>query len=247
MSMLKDSQDAYGHQLYDCYKGREVVEVVERDDGYVDPSLSLPRAYLSGYKDWPSFERRAMRYAKGRVLDIGTGGGRCCLYLQKKGFEVVGIDNSPLAIKVCKLRGLKNALVMSISDVSPQLGRFDTILTMGNNFGLFGGFKQARRLLRRFHRLTSENALIIAETNDPYKTSEPFHLDYHRLSQRRGRMPGQLRIRVRYKRYVTPWFDYLIVSKREMKRILQDTGWKVKRFIHSTGSVYIVIIDKTTT
>ena len=242
--MLKDRQDTYGHQLYDCFKGREVVEVVERNDGYVDPSHSLPRAYLSDYKDWPSFERKAMQYARGRVLDIGSGGGRCSLYLQKNGFEVVGIDNSPLAVKVCKLRGLKNVRVMSISDVSPQLGQFDTILMIGNNFGLFGGFKQARKLLRRFHSLTSAEALIIAETNDPYKTSEPFHLAYHRLSRRRGRMPGQLKIRVRYKRYVTPWFDYLIVSKREMKKILQGTGWKVKRFIDSTGSVYIAIIEK---
>ncbi len=36
--MLKDSQDAYGHQLYDFYKGGHVVEVVERDDGLIDPS-----------------------------------------------------------------------------------------------------------------------------------------------------------------------------------------------------------------
>ena len=36
--MLKDSQDAYGHQLYDLYKGHHVVEGVERDDGLIDPS-----------------------------------------------------------------------------------------------------------------------------------------------------------------------------------------------------------------
>lgn len=242
--MLKDSQDAYGHQLYDFFKGREVIEVVERDDGYIDPSGSLPRAYLSEYKDWPSHERKAMRYATGRILDIGSGGGRCSLYLQKKGFEVVGIDNSPLAVKVCKLRGLKNVQVMSITDTGPQLGQFDTILMIGNNFGLFGGFERARTLLRRFHRFTSKKALIVAETNDPYKTSEPFHLDYHRLSRKRGRMPGQLKIRVRYKRYVTPWFDYLIVSKKEMEKILRGTGWRVKSFIDSTGSVYIAIIEK---
>ena len=150
----------------------------------------------------------------------------------------------PLAVKFCKLRGLKNVRVTSISDVGPQLGQFDTILMIGNNFGLFGGLKQARKLLRRFHELTSARALTVAESNDPYKTSEPFHLAYHRLSRRRGRMPGQLRIRVRYKRYVTPWFDYLIVSKGEVKKILHGTGWRVKHFIESTGSVYIAIIEK---
>ena len=81
---------------------------------------------------------------------------------RRKGLEVVGIDNSPLAVKVCKLRGLKNVRVMSISEVGPQLGRSDTVLMIGNNFGLFGGFKQARRLLRRFHGLTSVSATMMA-------------------------------------------------------------------------------------
>ena len=36
--------------------------------------------------------------------------------------------------------------VMSISQVSRSLGTFDTIIMMGANFGLFGGFEKARRL-----------------------------------------------------------------------------------------------------
>ncbi len=39
---MKDSQDAYGHQLYDFFKGRKVIEVVERDDGLIDPIEMLP-------------------------------------------------------------------------------------------------------------------------------------------------------------------------------------------------------------
>jgi len=78
---------------------------VERDDGYIDPNPALPKYYLSEYKDWTSREKNAVRYVKGRVLDIGSGGGRWSLYLQKKDHDVLGVDNSPLAVKVCKLRG----------------------------------------------------------------------------------------------------------------------------------------------
>ena len=63
--MLKDEQDAWGHQLYDFYKGRKVVEVVERDDGLIDPSETLPKYYLSEYKDWTLREKQAARYVKG--------------------------------------------------------------------------------------------------------------------------------------------------------------------------------------
>jgi hypothetical protein len=58
-------------------------------------------------------------------------------------------------------------------------------------------------------------------------------------------MPGQVRIRIRYLRYASPWFDYLLVSKPEMIGILRRTGWKVKRFITSKkGPAYVGIIEK---
>lgn len=59
-------------------------------------------------------------------------------------------------------------------------------------------------------------------------------------------MPGQLKIRIRFEKYVTDWFDYLIVSKDEMKQMLKGTGWKIKGFIDSDGAQYIAIIHKQT-
>ena len=98
--------------------------------------------------------------------------------------------------------------------------------------------------MRRFHKITHQEARIIAETLDPYDTTEPFHLGYHEFNRKRGRMPGQLRIRVRYKMYVTPWFDYLCVSPEEMKKILRETGWRIKSLLDSDGSLHIAIIEK---
>ena len=242
---MKPEEDACGQEIWAYYSGREVFEIVERDDGYISAS-TLPKLYFSEYEDWPLHEKRAMEVVKGRVLDVGCGAGRHSLYLQKKGFDVFGIDNSPLAIKICKLRGLKRAEVMSIEDVNFKPNSFDTIIMMGNNFGLLGSFKKARMLLRKFHKMTSKNALIIAETLDPYKTDNPAHLEYQEFDRKRGRMSGQLRIRVRFEKYATKWFDYLIVSKKEMEEILKGTGWKVKEFIDSEGSQYIAIIEKVT-
>lgn len=246
---MKDYQDAYGHQLYDYFKGKGSFEIVENDDGYFDVSSfciisSKNEGYFSKFKDWLPGQRKAMRYVKGRVLDIGCGAGKHSLYLQEKGFDVLGIDISPLAVRVCKLRGLKKARVMSITQINSKLGRFDTILMLGCNFGLFGSPKRAKWLLKRFHGITNENARIIAESIDPYKTTNAHHLEYHEFNRRRGRMPGQLRIRVRYKKYVTPWFDYLIVSRNEMKEIFKDTGWRIGRFIDSKWSYYMAIIEK---
>ena len=241
--MLKDSQDAIGHEIYDCLNKKGGYEIVERDDGFFGVSLG-PKSYLSNYDQWSEHQQQAIEYVRGRVLDIGCGAGRHSLYLQEQGFNVTGIDISPLAIQVCKSRGLKKAQVLSITEIGPKLGVFDTILMLGINFGLFGSHSRAKWLLRRLHKITSPQARIIAETRDPYGTDLPEHLGYHEFNRKRGRMPGQLRIRVRYKKYVSPWFDYLLASKEEIEKILVDTVWMTEEFIDGGAGVYIAVIQK---
>ena len=65
--------------------------------------------------------------------------GRVSLYLQRKGLTVTAIDNSPLAIRVCRTRGVKDVRVLAIEQIGRLAGApFDTVVMLGNNFGLFG-------------------------------------------------------------------------------------------------------------
>ena len=241
---MEDVQDAIGHLIADHLNGEAAEKIVERDDGYIGKSGG-PAAYSADFEDWPIIDQRSMYYVKGRVLDIGCGAGRHALYLQGKGLDVLGIDVSPLAIHVCKKRGVTDARVMSITKVSARLGEFDSVLMMGHNFGLFGNFERAKRLLKRFHSMTSPDARIVATTLDPYDTDDPSHHEFHALNKGRGRMGGQIRLRVGYKKYRTPWFDYLFVSRDEMKDVLEGTSWEVEQFIDSDGASYAAIMRKT--
>lgn len=240
---MNENQDAYGQAMHDYFKGRGAVEIAERDDGCIGLSGD-PDQYFTEYPDWPLHKQQAIRMARGKVLDIGCGAGRVALHLQQQGLDAMGIDISPLAIKVCKERGLKKAKVMSITQLNTRMGPFDTLLMYGNNFGLFGNAARAKWLLRRFHRMTTPTGRIIAETLDPYQTDDPDHLAYHQRNKARGRMGGQIRLRIRYQRYKTPWFDYLFVSRDEMQQLLNGTGWKIERLIDSEGPTYIAIIAK---
>ena len=151
---LAPRADGYGRLIFDHYRGLASAEVIERDDGFISTSAGAP-AYFAPFEEWPRCERRAIRLARGRVLDVGCGAGRAALHLQERGHEVTAIDLSPLAIKTCRLRGVRDARVLPLTRVSRRLGEFDTILMFGNNFGLFGNQRRARWLLRRLFGLTS--------------------------------------------------------------------------------------------
>jgi len=165
--------------------------------------------------------------------------------LQQKGFDVTGIDISPGAIEVCKLRGLKKAFVRSVAEVNKfKPDSIDTILMLGNNFGLFGDAEKAKTILKKFHRITPKNANIITGTRNPYQTDDAEHLEYHKFNLKRGRMVGQIRMRVRFGKSVGEWFDYLLVSPEEMKEIISDTDWQIKEFIASEKAHYFAVIGK---
>jgi SAM-dependent methyltransferase len=243
--MIKPDQDAYGQELLAFMRGEEVHEIVEREDRFISSSARGPAIYFSEFPDWPKIEQEAIKHARGRVLDVGCGAGRVCLYLQERGFEVLGIDNSPLAIEICKRRGVENLSLTPLSKVSSKMSRFDTIVMFGNNFGLFESFTKARHRLRKFIKLTSPEARILAETNDIYRTEDPDHLAYHAFNRQRGRMSGQIRLRVRYRKTIGRWFDYLMVSKDEMQEIVEGTGWQIERFIDTPEApLYIAILKK---
>ena len=240
---LTDEQDAFGHAVWDHYHGTNAFEIIERSDGHFAIS-SGPAVYLAEPAFWGAQEREVLeRHAHGRVLDIGCNAGRHALFLQQKGLDVLGVDVSPLAIAVAKERGLRSAEVLSIDDVDAKLGTFDTILMLGNNFGLFASPTKARRALRRFKTITRPGATLIAESLNVYQTKDPDHLGYLAANRARGRMSGQIRMRARYKRFVTPWFDYLMVSPAEMEALLAGTGWRIANQ-YGGARLYTAVIER---
>jgi hypothetical protein len=176
--------------------------------------------------------------------EFSASTGRAALHLQKRGHELVAIDVSPGAIEVCPRRGVDDPRLLAVEDFGPSLGIFDTILMLGGNLGLLGSRARARTLLRRFRRLTSETGRIVGTTRDPYATDERVHLDYHRRNRERGRMAGQVRIRVRYRARATPWFDYLLMAPGELDELADEAGWRIHRLIHGTSSYYAAVLEK---
>ncbi len=239
---LAPHEDAFGRALHDALRGRGGVATLEREDGFVDPDPAA--IYLLPLRAWPAHQRCFLREVRGRVLDVGCGAGRHAVALQARGHDVLGIDVSPLAIRTARERGLRHARAVRLADFRAPRESFDTVVMLGNNFGLLTNARRARVLLRRFHRMTSGHGRILAESNDVYRTRDPTHRRYQARNRARGRMSGQIRLRYRYRDLATPWFDYLMVSPGEMREIVRGTGWRIRRLFPSDGSTYLALLEK---
>jgi SAM-dependent methyltransferase len=222
---------------------RPVIEIVERDDGLVN---GAPAArYLAGPAGWPDCERRALDRIRGRVLDVGAGGGRVALAVQDRGAAVTGLDISPGAAEVAAARGVRSVVCATVDDHLTSGARYDTFVLFGNNVGLLGSRERAPRFLATLAGLARPGARIVAQGTDPYGTTDPVHLRYHERNRARGRLAGQLTVRVRYLDLATPWFDYLFCSIDELRELLAGTAWRLAEVDDGDPPLYVATLALT--
>lgn len=114
---------------------------------------------------------------------------------------------------------------------------------MRNNFGLVGKEGSAPRLLRRLAAITSDQGRIITDSVDPERIEDPVFRTY-RLKGEGSIRPRAQRNRVRWQRYATRWFYYLMFSPAEMERLIAGTGWRVLRFIDDGSPRFAAVLEK---
>ena len=119
------TNDPFGAAFQDVLnnkkKGDILVKCSVAEDEWLDPEY-----FFRGFDQMPDTEKRALKQAKGRILDAGAGSGSHTLWLQENGFEVTAIDISPGAVEIMKLRGVKNALLKDFFHIKNE--KYDTIL-----------------------------------------------------------------------------------------------------------------------
>lgn len=231
--------DAFGQALRAHHEGDHGYVIVERDDGHISPSVG-GEFYVSVPDDWPERERRAVDVAEGRVLDIGCGAGRHALALQERDHDVTAIDVSEAAVEVARERGVEDARVVDVADVAADLdGTYDTVLMLGNNFGLVGTADRAPDVLDGIAAVTADEGQLLAESLDPSATDDDVHLEYHDLNRERGRLPGAVRQRIRFQTIATPWHDYLHAAPETMRELVAETVWSVTDVIDGDGPSYV--------
>ena len=155
-------KDLFGQALLDFQKGAFTEDIMTSTN--ISDDDTLPISYLfRNFKEMPKLEQKALKLAKGHVLDVGCGAGSHSLYLQEKGFQLKSIDISEGAIEVCKLRGVKNAEVKNILN---ETETYDTILLLMNGTGIFQELSQLSKYLKHLKSLLHLNGQILIDSSD---------------------------------------------------------------------------------
>lgn len=215
---------------------------IERDDGRLETLSTLD--YVRPILEWNELERLAIQHAKGNVLDIGCGAGRVAIYLQNLGHRVVGIDMAPGAVEACKMRGLRDAHIMSVAGLNFPESTFDTVIMFGNNFGLLGDDEKIISMLQELHRITTPDGIILAGSAEVEKTDDTGHLRYHELNVSRNKPKGLIRLRVKYKGFIDDWVELRLASPNEMSVLAERSGWRLDRK-YQRGGPYVGLLVKS--
>lgn len=202
---------------------------IERDDGLLETVDT--GVMFTEESEWSVVEASVGDRAGQRVLDVGAGAGRHAFPLQESGRQVVALDVSPGAVEVCRRRGVRETFtgtVFELAETDPE--PFATFVLGGNNYGLLEHREHGLRFLAALAEMAAPGAEIIGTCVDPSVTEDPLHLAYHERNRDRGRHPGQIRLRARWRDVATSWFDYLFLPVGELEELAGQVGWQLVEF-----------------
>jgi SAM-dependent methyltransferase len=108
-------------------------------------------------------DERVLERAVGPVLDVGCGPGRHVSSLARRGVLALGVDVSPVAVRLARARGA-TAIERSIFDRLPGAGTWGSALLLDGNVGIGG---RPAALLRRVAGLLAPGGRLLLELEPP--------------------------------------------------------------------------------
>lgn len=232
--MASALKDVFGQALMDYHFGRPWEDLQTWTSLAGEDVLPLEHLFRS-FEQMPKLEQKALKMAKGKVLDVGCGSGTHAEWLQKEGFEVTGIDHSPGAVRVCKDRGIRTVIQGDIFEHEKE--SYDTIYLLMNGIGMCGSMAQLPRFLEKLKSLLSNDGQILTDSSNLIYMFEDGQME---LPQ--DHYYGELRFDTFYKGERSGEFPWLYVDFENLKWQCSTLGLKCEKLEEGSNHDYLARI-----
>ncbi|MWG36656.1 class I SAM-dependent methyltransferase [Halomarina oriensis] len=255
---MESAEDALGTAMLDFQRGGLRGGAIHRDGAETWPAF-VEENYFGNEGAGLDLDTVDERWRslydsfEGPLLDVGCGAGHHALGFQRR-FETVAFDVSPNAVRAARERGVEDARVQDMFDLTEafETSRFASVLCNGTQLGLAGSLAGVSSLLADFGRVTTDDAVALLDSYDPSRIDEEtadefggyrpdpragvcgrtFHVEYDR-----GVDDG-------YERLVGPTLSFVLFSPDRLRDACVGTPWHVAEITHRDG-YYKALLGKT--
>lgn len=190
--------------------------------------------------------------ADSRILDIACGRGRHSIYLNKKGYDVTGIDLSEQSIKYAQQFEQKN-LHFLVHDMRKlfYINYFDIALNLFTSFGYFETEKEHVNALKGFRKCLKPDGTLVIDyfntekiiknlTNQETKTIDGIEFHLHKFVAE-GKIIKHINFEHKFKTYA---FEERVQAflLADFERMLNKSGFLITE---KFGSYSLAPFDET--
>jgi len=221
--------DVFGEALKDQFS-KPPSETLWVHNSYDEPEEMPVDIYFREEREMPDLELKALNLCKGKVLDVGAGVGSHALVLQRRGFDVTGMDISAAAVDIMKQRGLKKAIEGNILKYSGET--FDTLLFMMNGIGLTGTIGGLTSFLKAVKSMLNAGGQLVFDSSD-------LSYLYQEVAFPLNGYYGEVSFRYEYKSVKGAWFKWIYVDQQTLKSLAEKQGWIVEIVFEDDQDQYL--------
>lgn len=241
-------REQYGRALWDYHRGeKDAALQVTGDLGEYD---ELPvRTFFRNPPDFSSFERIALEYCRGRVLDLGAGTGVHALALQAQGLPVTAVEIVPQAAEIMRQRGVEDVREVDLvrgGDWKCHVakGEYDTLLMMMNGTGITATLAGLGLFLERAHWIVNRDGQILVDSED-LRSEEDRAGPPGAPVKEDGRYLGEVQIQLEYRGEKGQPFAELYVDPTTLAAIASETGWDTRILDTSDSGGYLARLTRS--
>jgi len=235
MTLISEENDPLGQALL-AHLGGTGPAVLNIYSDTTDPDQLDAEYFFRPESAMPDLELLALKHCRGKVLDVGAGGGCHSLLLQKKGMDVLAIDTSPGAVKACQLSGVQQAKQVNFFEL-PATESYDTILLLMNGIGIAQTLDQLPKMLLHARELLQSGGQILLDSSDLIYLFE--EADGSFKIPVGGRYYGEVEYRMTYQDAIGMPFSWLFVDSDLLIQQAATVGLDATILAHGENYHYL--------